>query len=47
MLRKTFQKNREKTEMAIEKERQTYQELSIKQQLTMDARLELVAKREK
>ena len=47
MLRKTFQQNIEKTAIAFEKERQTYQELILKQQLTIDALLELVAKREK
>lgn len=47
MLRKTFQQNIEKTAVAFEKERQTYQELILKQQLTIDALLELVAKREK
>ena len=47
MLRKTFQPNIEKTAIAFEKERQTYQELILKQQLTIDALLELVTKREK
>ncbi|HJK10107.1 MAG TPA: ribbon-helix-helix protein, CopG family [Methanocorpusculum sp.] len=47
MLRKTFQQNIEKTAVAFEKERQTYQELILKQQLTIDALLELVAKQEK
>ena len=47
MRRKTFQQNIEKTAVAIEKERQTYQDLILKQQLTIDALLELVAKREK
>lgn len=47
MLRKAFQQNIEKTAVAFEKERQTYQELILKQQLTIDTLLELVAKREK
>ncbi|MDE2517864.1 MAG: hypothetical protein O0W93_00360, partial [Methanocorpusculum sp.] len=45
--RKIIERNLEKTAVSFEKERQNYQEVILKQQLTIDALLELVAKREK
>lgn len=45
--RKNIERNLEKTAASFEKERQNYQEVILKQQLTIDALLELVAKREK
>lgn len=44
--RKIIERNLEKTAASFEKERQNYQEVILKQQLTIDALLELVAKRE-
>ena len=45
--RKIIERDLEKTAASFEKERQNYQEVILKQQLTIDALLELVAKREK
>ena len=45
--RKIIERNVERSTESFEKERLNYQEVILKQQLTIDALLELVAKREK